>query len=271
MSVVHQILLGGVSIGGADGRVTFSELVGWDGLPDARGSNEPIPQAHGSFGRPQLWRESRAVSVTGWLHAADREAVELLRREVTAAWEAADEITVYDNTGTWSTAAEVQTVTFPDMGGWAHDIPFTIDLITPDPVRYSEWLTVGPAGLPTHTGGLRLPKAFPWNFGTSDQPVATVVNYGTVPVLPRVTVMGAASSIIVRGGPRRLEFGAFSGTLVLDSEYRRVHLNGVDVTRALIRRDWPMVPAGESHDFYFEAVSPSPETALTVDYRIGAW
>lgn len=271
MSVVHQILLGGVLIDGAAGRVTFSEIVGWDGLPDARGSSDPIPQAHGSFERPRLWRESRAVSITGWLHGSDRAAVELLKRELTNAWEAAREISVTDNTGVWSTVAEVQTVDFADLGGWAREVPFTIDMILPDPVRYREWVTAGPAGLPTHEGGLRLPKAFPWNFGTSTRPVATVVNGGTLPVLPRVTVEGAADSIVVRGGPRRLEFGAFSGTLVFDSEYRRVTLNGVDVTRALIRRDWPVVPAGESQDFYFEAVDPSPETALTVQYREGAW
>lgn len=271
MSVVHQILLGGVLIDGAAGRVTFSEIVGWDGLPDARGSSDPIPQAHGSFERPRLWRESRAVSITGWLHESDRVAVELLKRELTNAWEAARAISVTDNTGVWSTVAEVQTVDFPDLGGWAREVPFTIDMILPDPVRYRDWVTAGPAGLPVHEGGLILPEEFPWDFGTSTRPVATVTNGGALPVLPRVTVTGSADSIVVHGGPRRMSFGAFAGDLVLDALDRRAYLNGVDVTRDLVRRDWPVVPAGASQDFYFEAVNPSPDLALTVDYREGTW
>lgn len=103
------------------------------------------------------------------------------------------------------------------------------------------------------------------------QEYATVVNDGAVPVYPAVVVQGSASSITVVGGPRRLGFGAFDGVLRFDSADRRGFLNGGEVTRRMTRRDWPVVPAGESHDFYFSAVDPSPDLSLTVEYRIGAW
>lgn len=269
----HRIILGGVVIDGTSPveDVTFSDLTGWYGVPDARGSVDPIPGGHGSFKRVDVWRESLAVSIAGSLHTLSRDAAERRRDELTAVWEAADTITVVDETGSWSTAAEVERVTFQDRGAWSPEIPFTIDLIAPDPVRYSELLTVGPVGLPVREGGLVLPSAFPWNFGTATRPVATVANPGSLPILPRMILQGAADGVTVHGGPWRVSYGTFAGTLVFDSLERRAWLNGVDVTRQVIRRDWPVVDPGVSSDFYFVATAPSPDLALTVEYRIGVW
>lgn len=267
----QRILLGGVSIEGLDGVVTFSSITGWYGVPDGRGGNDAIPGAHGSFKRADVWRESRAVTIVGALHTGSRSEAESERDHLTAAWATADLITVVDETGAWSTAVEVDRVGFQDRGAWSPQIPLTIDLVAPDPVRYRDWVTAGPAGLPVQEGGLVLPSAFPWDFGTSTRPVAVAVNDGSVPVLPRITVTGSADSIIVHGGPRRLEYGSFSGVLVFDAVQRRAFLNGIDVTRLLIRRDWPMVPAGVSQDFYFSAVNPSTDISLIVEYQIGVW
>lgn len=269
----HRIILGGVVIDGTHPveDVTFSDVSGWYGVSDARGSVDPIPGAHGSFKRVDVWRESRAVTVTGSLHTPSREVSERRRDELSSVWEAADEITVVDETGTWATAAEVDRVTFHDRGAWSPEIPFTIDLVTPDPVRYSELLTVGPVGLPVREGGLVLPSAFPWNFGRSTRPVATVTNTGAVPVLPRMILQGSGDSVTVHGGPWRVSFGAFAGTMVFDSLERRAWLNGVDVTRQVVRRDWPVVDPGVSSDFYFVATDPSPDLVLTVEYRNGVW
>ena len=180
------------------------------------------------------------------------------------------ELRVCDDTGVWSRMVEVEA--FQPAEQWnRRRVPFTMDLIAPDPVRYRDSVTLGPVGLPVRAGGLVLPQAFPWDFGVSIRPVATLVNEGSVPVLPRVTVRGSADSLVVQGGPRRVEFGEFSGELVIDSRERRAWLNGSDVTRALTRRDWHTVPPGTQQDFVFDAPGASPGTEMTVEYRIGAW
>lgn len=252
-----------------DGGLIFSSLVDWDGVPEARGETDPIPGADGAYSRASIYRASRAGSVNAAIVADTVDEFIAVRRRVEA-MPAQGTMRVDLGDGFWSRQVEIQKVTIPDARAGT-ETEFTIDLIAPDPVRYRDLVTVGPVGLPVREGGLVLPEAFPWDFGTSTRPVITVVNDGTVPVLPVVTVRGSASSLIVHGGPRRLEFGAFDGVLVFDSVQRRAFLNGGDVTRELLRRDWHTVPAGSTQDFFFEAVDVSADTTMTVEYRIGAW
>lgn len=273
MNLPHRIDLGGVLIDGTEAvnGPTFSDITGWYGLPEARGSSDSIPNAHGSFARVAVWRESRVITITGTLHTDSRGVAEEVRDRLTAAWMQAKQIAVSDETGVWSAGVEVDRVEFHDYGAWSSRIPFTIDLVAPDPVRYRDPIVVGPVGLPVRDGGLLLPSAFPWNFGTSVRSVATVENSGSVPAYPTVRVTGSGSALSVQGGPRRVEFGAFSGEFVVDNLQRRAFLNGGDVTRQLLRRDWQSVPAGGVQDFSFDVSDASPDTVMTVEYRIGVW
>lgn len=246
----------------------FTELVDWDGVPGYRGDSDPIPGANGSYRRTNIVRLSRAISVNAAIVTDSPEEFIAVRRRVETL-PTQGEMRVDMGDGYWSRHVEIEAIKIPDARAGA-EVEFTIDLTAPDPVRYRDPVMVGPVGLPVQVGGLVLPAAPPWDLGMSARPVGTVVNDGSVPVLPRVTVTGSGGGLTVFGGPRRLEFGPFSGTLVMDARERRAWLNGVDVTRSLLRRDWPTVPAGVSHDFYFDAVDASPETALSVEYRIGA-
>lgn len=175
------------------------------------------------------------------------------------------------DTGSWWSRDVVVDEFAPEDARGTGFARFAIDLTAPDPVRYRDPVMLGPAGLPVREGGLSLPEEFPWDFGTSVVPSLEVVNDGSVPVLPVVRVRGAADSVVVHGGPRRVAFGQFAGELVIDSRERRAWLNGGDVTRHLTRRDWHTVAGGERAGFFFEAVNPSPNIALTVEYRIGVW
>ncbi|MBU3995004.1 MAG: phage tail family protein [Actinobacteria bacterium] len=268
--------IGGVRI---DGRIPNKEwegiilirLTGWRGLPGARGATAPIPGSHGSFTKETLLREPRSMELKGLVVSGSAQGSSRILSELeTGLAETTVTLTVSDDDGTWHREVEVDAFT-PDAR-WNNDrVPFTLDLIANDPIRYSNSVMGGPAGLPFTEGGLQLPSAFPWSFGTSLRPTALVNNGGAVPVLPVVTVQGSASSIVVHGGPRRINFGAFAGEFVIDNRERRAWLNGVDVTRQLVRRDWHSVPAGESHEFFFDAAGVSPDTTLSVEYRIGAW
>jgi hypothetical protein len=259
-----------------EGGLTFSELIDWDGVPGTRGDSDPIPSANGSYQRTSIVRMSRAISVNAAILADSPEEYIRVRQRVEAL-PAQGEMRADLGDGYWSRHVEVQAIKIPDARAGA-ETEFTIDLIAPDPVRYSEMLTVGPVGLPVREGGLVLPAAFPWNFGKSIRPVGTVANTGALPIYPRMILSSSipdgdahADGVTVHGGPQRVSFGAFSGTLIFDSRDRRAWLNGVDVTRQVIRRDWPVVAPGVSADFFFVADEPSPDLVLTVEYRIGVW
>lgn len=273
MTDVHWLQIGSQYFAGGEGTVgVFIEsLRGLDELSDARASLDRIPYAHGSFEPTDVWRDSLAVTVSGTIHGEDRADAERLRDALKNDLAGMLDMRFSDTTGIWNMRVRVDNVRPADMGAWASMIPVTIDMIAPDPVRYSDVLPFGPVGLPVLEGGLFLPASLPWDLGVADLQVAEVVNAGSLPVCPVVTLQGSASSVVVHGGPRVLSFGAFAGTLVLDSLQRRAFLNGADVTRQLVQRGWFLIPPGESHGFSFEAVAPSPGLYMSGEYRIGVW
>lgn len=268
--------IGGVTLAGGPGEMAefrglmLSRLIGWRGLSGARGDGGGIPGANGAFPLDEILREPRSMELRGAAVAGSaNEASVMLELLETVCADGPVALRVSDATGIWSRSVEVE-VMIPADAWNRSTVPFTLDLLAPDPYRYRDAVTVGPVGLPVREGGLVLPSAFPWNFGTSVIPVLTLDNVGTVPILPIVRVRGAASGVVVYGGPRRVEFGAFDGELVIDNRSRRVWLNGVDVTIQLVRRDWQAVPAGAVQDFYFQAADAAADTNITVEYQIGA-
>lgn len=248
-----------------------SQVNGWRGLPGSRANGDMIPGGQGSYALTGILREPRSIEVVGAaIAASEAEALQLLRQLEAELGVEPVEMRVLDDSGEWSRTVETEAVSI--IGQFNRgQIRFSIDLIAPDPRRYQTWLVSGPAGLPVRTGGLILPSAFPWHFGTYEFPVATIENVGDVEILPRISLRGSASGVVVIGGPQRLEYGSFSGELLFDADDRRAWLNGADVTQYMIRRDWPVVGPGEISNFYFEAISPSPDLSLMVQYRIGAW
>lgn len=262
----------GIGFGGDHnpvGGLIYQQLIDWDGRPQARGGGDAIPGGQGVFARTQELRESRVISVEAAIVADSADEYFAVKRRVEN-MPMFGEMRVDQGDGVWVRSIEVESIDIPDARG-GNETLFTIDVTAPDPVRYTDLLTVGPVGLPTQSGGLYLPAALPWDLGTLDLAVADVVNTGSLPVLPVVRLTGSASSVVIHGGPRTVSFGAFDGELVIDSLQRRAFLNGADVTRSLILRNWHQVPAGVTHGFFFEAVAPSPGTSMTVEYRIGEW
>lgn len=267
--------LGGVLLHGAPPEagpfrgLMLSTLSGWRGLPGLRGDRDAVPGGHGSFSSSSLLRDERSMQLTGAAVGDDPAAASVLLEQIEAA--CGDQqvlLRVQDDTGVWSRMVEVEFQ--PDVQWNRSRVRFTADLIAPDPVRYSDLVVLGPAGLPSQEGGLVLPSAFPWNFGRTLRPSLEVVNTGALPVYPVVRLSGSGNGLVVRGGPRRIEFGAWAGEFVIDNLNRRAFMNGTDVTRMLLRRDWQQVPAGQSYAFSFEALGSS-DAQMTVEYKIGVW
>ncbi len=254
----------------------YSRLVGWDGRPAARGGGDAVSGGQGEFPRSVELRESRVITVEAAIISDSASEYMAAKRRVENI-PMFGEMRVDQGDGVWTRAIEIASIDIPDARG-ATETEFTIDMVAPDPVRYSDVLTAGPALLPVQVGGLTFPAAFPWDFGTFDHAKAVVTNTGALPILPRIIIESLvpdgpvfADSVTVFAGPHRLEFGPFSGRLVFDALERRAWLNGVDVTRQIVRREWPVVGPGETQEFYFEAVNPSPNISLLGEYKIGVW
>lgn len=93
----------------------------------------------------------------------------------------------------------------------------------------------------------------------------TVTNAGTSAAYPTITVSGQAHDIVITHPGGELSYPAPISTgapLVLDSLIRTATVNGVDVTRGLLRRDFPVVPAGGSITL---AATGSGSATITVE------
>lgn len=254
----------------ADRGYFYKILAGWNDLADVRGKRDAVPGAHGLYPAVESWRTGASITINGSIMGTSRADAEYLRDQLITGLSSASVMRVEDSTGAWSRDIEVDNVSIKDPGGWSPIIHFVVDVLAADPSRYRDPVSLGPVGLPVRSGGLVLPSAFPWNFGTSIRPTLEIVNTGSLPAYPIVRVSGSGSSLSVMGGPRRVEFGAWAGEFVIDNRQRRAFLNGADVTRQLTRRDWQQVPVGQTYSFSFDAPGSS-DAQMTVDYRIGVW
>lgn len=278
---IAWIELCGVTLGGdaePDRGLVWEDLTGWWGLPDIRGNRDSIPGGHGSFQRTRALRESRVMALQGYITTSDRASFIEARNRLTAAL--ADGIglmRVGTDEGTWERQVEIDSFEVkPDHGQTFAE--FTVDLVATDPRRYGPWQTVGPIGLPTHTGGLMLPSTLPWDLGTStgEGSQLLVENTGALPLSPRLRVTGGGmSSVTVQdmttGDRLILTVPVQAGAeVVLDAAARRVWVDGQDATRWLVSRQWPVIDPAQTHEFRFE-VAGATGPQLWADYRIGAW
>ncbi|MEV8336971.1 hypothetical protein [Leucobacter sp. NPDC077196] len=271
----------GVTMAGAgepDQGLIWTDLEGWWGIPDARGESVSIPGGHGRFRRSHMLREARVITLTGHIYAANnRELHEIRDRLEEALAEGSGRMLVATDSGAvWERWVEIDTLAIaPDRGRrWTK---FTVDMLAPDPCRYGPVQTVGPVTLPTSTGGVKLPQAMPWNFGrTSGGARLVLPNAGTIPIYPRIIVSGGGHLVTVRditaNRTLRLDWTVPEGSeLAFDCERRRVELEGQDVTRWLVIRQWFEVPKRATHEFRFEVEDRIGDPLMTAEYRNGAW
>lgn len=271
----------GVTLSGVrrpDQGLYWTDLTGWWGLPDVRGSSDPIPGGHGSFKRSRLYRSSRAITLTGHiLCKTNRELMETRARLENALAVGSGSMQVFTNTyGTWERGVEIDTLTIePDHG--KEYTKFTVDMVAPDPRRYGPELRLGPVDVPTSIGGVNLPQAMPWNFGSvSDGGRLQLHNSGLIPVAPTLIVSGGFQSVTVynvtTGRAQTLEWPVQQGEMIrFDSNIRRVTSGETELTRWLTRREWFEVPPGATQEFRFEVTGQDGTPQMWAEYREGAW
>lgn len=153
---------------------------------------------------------------------------------------------------------------------------FTLTIVCPDPRRYGTQAHVAymnPAAssdmglVYSSSGVLRLPLAYGGETAAGSG-TATIANGGTATAYPVITLHGNIGHVSIRdvAGTGTLAYrgsASASAPVVLDCLSRTASANGVDVTRNLVQRTWPSIPAGGSitlsctgqGDGYIEVVS----------------
>ena len=135
----------------------------------------------------------------------------------------------------------------------------TMTVVCPRPERLS-WLSTDVQVYPVSStsGGLfygdkGLGLVYPLSYGTdagSPQSVALLRNAGSAMAYPVITVTGPMPDgvLLVGSDGRSVQWSGSVGRvpLVLDSRTQTASMGGVDVSRLLTRRGFPLVPAGRS-------------------------
>ena len=146
-----------------------------------------------------------------------------------------------------------------DRGPYMTACKGTVTIVCPDPRRYStqaQTAYMNPAAssdsglLYSGSGTLMLPLAYSGKTETGSG-TATVANRGTATAYPIITCYGSMGHISIRSttGTGTLSYNGWAGPnapVVLDCLSRTATVNGVDVTRNLVQRTWPSIPAGGS-------------------------
>lgn len=278
---IAYIELMGLTLSGhkkPDQGLYWTDLVGWNGVPDLRGTPDLIPGAHGRFKRSVYLRDSRAITLVGHILCdTHRELVAVKDRLESALAEGGGSMIVATGeAGAWERFVEIDTLVIEPDHGRAYT-KFTVDMVAPDPRRYGPVIRVGPAGLPVSTGGVRFPQSTPFNFGSvSDAGRLIVHNAGLIPLHPIIEVEGGFSTVsvqdIVGGNRLTLEHPVpVGGSVFLDSRVRRVTADHQEVTRWLTRREWFSVPPGEEREYRLEVTGRQGDPQMWAEYREGAW
>lgn len=243
---------------GAASGLHMSALEGWYGTPDGKWSLTERQLADGAFALApeQVSYSSRTVTVDGFALGESRGqvlsalgALRSLAHEVVT-------LSVADGGGeTFSTGA----LSLEVGKGWSPtSATFTLTIVCPDPRRYGSvphraYMVPGTGGgglewSGSGAHGLEWPLSFADTGGGRN--VVTMWNAGTSVAYPTITASGSIDWLtitdVATGG--QVSYSEHVGwtPLVLDCLGRTAAVAGVDMSRALSRRDFPSVPAGGS-------------------------
>ena len=271
---------GGIAVrlgppGGAPG-LHVSGLAGWYGTPDGKWDLTERQLGDGAFAiePSRVAYSSRTVTVDGY--ALGRTMAEALSSlaPLGAMTHRLVSIVVDDGVAeTYATGALTAEVGKGVRGG---AVTFTLTVVCPDPRRYGTQAHVAymnPAAssdmglVYSSSGVLQLPLAYGGETAAGAG-TATIANGGTATAYPVITLHGNIGHVSIRdvAGTGTLAYrgsASASAPVVLDCLSRTATVNGVDVTRNLVQRTWPSIPAGGSitlsatgqGDGYIEVVS----------------
>lgn len=237
--------------------VSGDGIEGWDAPPDAKVSLTEMQTGNGAFGitADEVLYSARTVSVNFHAHGTDRAETVSLMRDLGRACGNVVELRVVDADEDTFCTGYVQ----PDFESeWYKDwATGTLTVVCPDPRRLATSADVA-ALVPGSgaSGGLvfdghgcmEWPVTFGGEFNGAN--VATLHNGGTANAYPIINASGSFPDglriVCSTGGEITYPEALSWQPLKLNSLTRTASINGVDVTRRLTSRDFPVVPPGGS-------------------------
>ncbi len=271
--------------GGEDADVQMTDLVGWHGKPDLRGSNTDRPGRHGAVaGRKHA--ETRTVEVELTVTTDDNDMAILQAIDDVCAYteDPAEEPLVI-----WAKSAEpllvhgrLEKVAIPSDYDWSighHRI--RLQWVCTDPRRYA-WqpYTSSVLGMPGGvTTGVVWPVVYPITFGTGISSGTLVLpNTGNAAAYPVFTLTGplSAPAIARADTGQHLQFASSfeigdGQTLTIDTGTRAVLLDGVSRRDALVVADWFILPRNSNTVITLASSGAyDPAAGLSAAYRFPA-
>lgn len=237
--------------------LTDGGFQGWYGTPSPKWSLTERQSGDGAhaISKEEVLYSARTVTMDVRFEGATPEEALELRDGLAAFAHRHVRVEVEDPHGmTWAEGV----LSFDcDLQRISRRIPATVTIVCADPRRYgargTAYLMPGVSGegglLYDETDGyLLLPIEF---YGeTEAQNSGTISNGGTSTAYPTITVQGDfPGGITITHSGGQLAYGApigSGGALVLDCLAHTASIRGVDVTRALTKRDFPSIEPGGS-------------------------
>lgn len=248
-----------VSVWGLD------NLDGWDRTPELNTPTADRVSQDGAVIADRSTLRGRNLYVEGYVLADDRDGAEVARSLLVGQVfpRSTDlEITRTGPVPKMVTGRRVSAFEYTQDIGYG--FRWACSLLCADPLKYAvDETTVGPVGVSAQSSGGRIyPRTYPLEYiGTSDsETTATVVNAGTAPTSPVITLYGP----LTQGGWRvsndttgdsisfNVALGA-SDILVIDHSANTALLNGFPVTYSLDGDFWRVAPGTNSIRLYAEA------------------
>lgn len=269
------------------GRFTFSELDGWDSLPDARQDSNARPQAHGRFDA-EVFSDERHVMASGLCQtAAERDAM-LAELQASFNFSARTPLPLRITHAGRTLTADARLLRFkPTPVNWgAGFFGWAAEWVCADPLRYGDPVSV-PTTFPTLRGGLEYDLYTDGTTDTgyleygaaSDTGRIMVTNTGSAEASVLFQVAGLVDSlgfdIAQIDTDKRLRFVgpvATGSTLVMDGGTGNVLIDGSGERGGqLIIRDWPLIGPHSSVELAFIPLGSTTNARLTAVVRPGSW
>ncbi len=264
-----EVTWNGITLGGDTGYIV-QEITGWEDLPDISSYDEPRTRGHGDHVGDQFAR-SRIVTVTGKIaDVSSRDDMARALQSVTLVSSVVSDLSV-DLLGQSLTAGAriVRRSVGVGMNYSVGEIPFALQWKCPDPLRYGDLLSDS-TGLPSTSGGLVFPVAFPADFGTpGDLGLLELGNTGTAnaPILFAVTGP-LPGGFELSGGGGRIAYPVEvpAGQVVtIDTGTGAVLVEGTSDRRASLTAAGSLTVQFTGLGLY------DPEAAVTATWRPAFW
>lgn len=273
--------LGSVDLGAVDSDGTawvLQTLEGWDS-PEVRSEFTDREADHGAWASP-VYLGSRPVTLAGTIVAPSQELLEAAMERLRAAAALTDTVlTVWETVPKQASVRRsgkplVQYVTNTTA-------TYSVMVTAQDPRRYSTTQQSGTTALPSTTGGLAFPSAFPLTFSAATvSGQITAGNAGTADTRPVLTIAGPVVAPVIAalypdGTVRQLLYSldlVTGDVLTIDTDARTVLLGGGVSRRRFmtVAGGWPVIPAGSSVNYQFQSGTYNATAMLTASWR-SAW